>query len=67
MTATQKKSEEKQEVKIYIEGGVIHDTEIPKGITVIVIDSDTEGVHDNDLTIHDGKKVFIDRYESTEE
>jgi hypothetical protein len=32
-----------QIVKITMEGGVIHDMEIPEGVTVIVRDYDSEG------------------------
>jgi hypothetical protein len=31
-------------VYVFIEGGVIHDMRVPKGITVIVRDYDVEGV-----------------------
>jgi hypothetical protein len=31
-------------VYVFIEGGVIHDMHIPKGVRVIVRDSDVEGV-----------------------
>ena len=36
-------------VKIYVEGGVIQDVNVPKGVRVIVYDFDTEGTPEEDL------------------
>jgi hypothetical protein len=39
-----RKGQPMQTVRVFMEGGVIHDMHVPRGITVVVRDCDVEGV-----------------------
>jgi hypothetical protein len=40
-------------VKIVVEGGVIQDIEVPKGVRVVVRDYDTDSIPEDELTKDD--------------
>jgi len=57
---------ENQKITIWIEGGVIHDVSLlPKGITLEVIDYDTEDADPERVeTLEDGQEAIVSVFKS---
>lgn len=56
----------KKLVTVIVEGGVIQNITVPKGVTVIVRDYDIEGYEGEDLLIDDNGEDYIEsRYEES--
>ena len=54
------------EVIVYVEGGVIHNVEVPPGVRVIIRDADVEG-YEGELQGEEGEEYVESVYEGSEE
>jgi hypothetical protein len=49
----------KKKVLVFLEGGVVHDIQAPKGVTVIVRDYDVEGVEPERIQQDSSGQEFV--------
>jgi hypothetical protein len=54
------KGQPRQTVRVFMEGGVIHDMHVPRGITVFVRDCDVEGVEPERIQRDENGHEFVE-------